>query len=183
MVEKRFALSGSSSVSESETEEAPERAKRFSTIPFPSLSDVGRRHSVYFKYEIRRRSGAAGLLFQLTLLRHLSLQKKEEGEENTTCRDRCAQSLVRQSCSRNNVVEPVGNFSSPRHNLRTRLGEGVNRTFFILRIFLLSTTICLTKLQKTISPSRSGSKRRRSTSTCTSIQNNFAGRRQVVLLK
>ena len=41
--------------------------------------------------------------------------------------DRCGQSLVRQSCSRNNVVEPVGkNFSRPRHSLRTRSREGVN---------------------------------------------------------
>ena len=40
MVEKRFALSGASSVSYSETEEAPEKVKRFSNIPFPSLSDV-----------------------------------------------------------------------------------------------------------------------------------------------
>ena len=50
------------------------------------------------------------LLFQLTLGRHLSLQKKKN-EKNTTCRDRCAKSLVRQSCSRNNVVEPVGKTS------------------------------------------------------------------------
>ena len=30
---------------------------------------------------------------------------------NPTCRDRCAQSLVRQSCSRNNVVDPEGKTS------------------------------------------------------------------------
>ena len=55
------------------------------------------------------RPGAAGLLFQLTLGRHLSLQKKKnKNNNNPTCRDRCAQSLVRESCSRNNVVEPVG---------------------------------------------------------------------------
>ena len=30
---------------------------------------------------------------------------KKKKEKNTKCRDRCAQSLVRQSCSRNNVVE------------------------------------------------------------------------------
>ena len=58
------------------------------------------------------RPGAAGLLFQLTLGRHLSLQKKKEKNNyNPTCRDRCAQSLVRESCSRNNVVEPVGKTS------------------------------------------------------------------------
>ena len=34
-----------------------------------------------------------------------SLSKKKK------CRDRCAQSTVRQSCSRNNVVEPVGKTS------------------------------------------------------------------------
>ena len=56
------------------------------------------------------RPGAAGLLFQLTLGRHLSLQK-EKNKNNPTCRDRCAQSLVRESCSRNNVVEPVGKTS------------------------------------------------------------------------
>ena len=38
MVEKRFALSGTSSVFQ--TDEAPERAKPFSTIRFPSMSDV-----------------------------------------------------------------------------------------------------------------------------------------------
>ena len=59
------------------------------------------------------RPGAAGLLFQLTLGRHLSLQKKNKNKNNNnpTCRDRCAQSLVRESCSRNNVVEPVGKTS------------------------------------------------------------------------
>ena len=59
------------------------------------------------------RPGAAGLLFQLTLGRHLSLQKKKnKNNNNPTCRDRCAQSLVRESCSRNNVVlEPVGKTS------------------------------------------------------------------------
>ena len=59
------------------------------------------------------RPGAAGLLFQLTLGRHLSLQKKKKKKNNynPTCRDRCAQSLVRESCSRNNVVEPVGKTS------------------------------------------------------------------------
>ena len=36
----------------------------------------------------------------------LSKRKKKP-----TCRDRCAQSLVRQSCSRSNVVEPVGKAS------------------------------------------------------------------------
>ena len=36
---------------------------------------------------------------------------------------------MRQSCSHNNVVEPVGKtFSNPRNGLRTRPGEGVNRT-------------------------------------------------------
>ena len=40
IVEKRFAVSGASSVSDSETDEAPESTKRFSTIPFPSLSNV-----------------------------------------------------------------------------------------------------------------------------------------------
>ena len=45
------------------------------------------------------------------------------------CRDRCARSLVRRSCSRNNVVEPVGkNFSNPPHGLRTRSRAGVNTT-------------------------------------------------------
>ena len=34
-----------------------------------------------------------------------------ENNNNPTCRDRCAQSLVRESCSRNNVVEPVGKTS------------------------------------------------------------------------
>ena len=32
-------------------------------------------------------------------------------KKNPICRDRCAQSLVRQSCSRNNVAEPVGKTS------------------------------------------------------------------------
>ena len=42
---------------------------------------------------------------------------------------KCDTLLVRESCSRNNVVEPVGkNCSSPRHGLRTRPREGVNRT-------------------------------------------------------
>ena len=58
------------------------------------------------------RPGAAGLLFQLTLGRHLSLpKKKNKNNNNPTCRDRCAQSLVRESCSHNNVVEPVGKTS------------------------------------------------------------------------
>ena len=39
------------------------------------------------------------------------LSKKKEKRKNPICRDRCAQSLVRQSCSRNNVVEPVGKTS------------------------------------------------------------------------
>ena len=38
------------------------------------------------------------------------LSKKKKKEKNT-CRDRCAQSLVRQSCSRNKVVEPLGKTS------------------------------------------------------------------------
>ena len=38
MVEKRFALSGASSVSDLLTDEAPERVKRFFTISFSSLS-------------------------------------------------------------------------------------------------------------------------------------------------
>ena len=54
--------------------------------------------------------GLQGYSFQLTLGRHLSLQKKKNNN-NPTCRDRCAQSLVRESCSRNNVVEPVGKTS------------------------------------------------------------------------
>ena len=42
----------------------------------------------------------------------LSKRKKEKKNNyNPTCRDRCAQSLVRESCSRNNVVEPVGKTS------------------------------------------------------------------------
>ena len=53
------------------------------------------------------------------------------------CRDRCAQSLVRQSCSRDNVVEPVGkNFSSPRHRLRTWPREGV-RLDLVFSLFLV----------------------------------------------
>ena len=56
--------------------------------------------------------GLQGYSFQLTLGRHLSLQKKtKKNNNNPTCRDRCAQSLVRESCSRNNVVEPVGKTS------------------------------------------------------------------------
>ena len=96
------------------------------------------------------RPGAAGLLFQLTLGRHLSLQKKKrKNNYNPTCRDRCAQSLVRESCSRNNVVEPVGkNFSSPRHGLRTRTREGINRTSFnsegaVVRTNILSPDLFL----------------------------------------
>ena len=38
-------------------------------------------------------------------------KKKNKNNNNKTCRDRCAQSLVRESCSRNNVVEPVGKTS------------------------------------------------------------------------
>ena len=38
-------------------------------------------------------------------------EKKEKNNYNPTCRDRCAQSLVRECCSRNNVVEPVGKTS------------------------------------------------------------------------
>ena len=38
-------------------------------------------------------------------------KKKKKNNNNPTCRDRCAQSLVRESCSRNNVVEPVGKTS------------------------------------------------------------------------
>ena len=41
----------------------------------------------------------------------LSKKKKKKNNYNPTCRDRCAQSLVRESCSRNNVVEPVGKTS------------------------------------------------------------------------
>ena len=37
--------------------------------------------------------------------------KEKKKKNNPTCRDRCAQSLVRESCSRNNVVEPVGKTS------------------------------------------------------------------------
>ena len=45
------------------------------------------------------------------------LSKRRKRKKNTTCRDRCAQTLVRQSYSRKNVVEPVGETSvySPRH--------------------------------------------------------------------
>ena len=64
----------------------------------------------------------AGLLFQLTLGRHFSLQKKNEKRKNTTCRDRCAQSLVRHSCSRSNVGEPVRLLW---YGFRTRSGGGV----------------------------------------------------------
>ena len=38
-------------------------------------------------------------------------KKKKKNNNNPTCRDRCTQSLVRESCSRNNVVEPVGKTS------------------------------------------------------------------------
>ena len=79
------------------------------------------------------RPGAAGLLFQLTLGRHLSLQKKKEKrKKKPTCRDRCAQSLVRQSCSRNNVVEPVGKTSLVLDTVFwTRPREGVNWTLSV----------------------------------------------------
>ena len=53
--------------------------------------------------------GLQGCSFSLLWTGTFSPEK--EKEKNTTCRDRCAQSLVRQSCSRNNVVLPVGKTS------------------------------------------------------------------------
>ena len=54
--------------------------------------------------------------------------KKEEEKENTTCRERCAQSLVRQNCSSNNVVEPVAITSLVLDAVFGHATEGVNRT-------------------------------------------------------
>ena len=70
MVEKCFAPSGASSVSDlrnqseiekSETDEAPERAKRFSTIPFPSLSGCS---------EKKKRKKTRKAFVALTALKH-----------------------------------------------------------------------------------------------------------------
>ena len=47
------------------------------------------------------------LLWAGTFLSKKKKKKKKKNNNNPTCRDRCAQSLVRESCSRNNVVEPV----------------------------------------------------------------------------
>ena len=56
------------------------------------------------------RPGAAGLLFS-AYFGQAPFSPKKNNNNNPTCRDRCAQSLVRESCSRNNVVEPVGKTS------------------------------------------------------------------------
>ena len=61
---------------------------------------------------VRKARGCRGSLFSLLWAgTFFSKKKKTKNNNNPTCRDRCAQSLVRESCSRNNVVEPVGKTS------------------------------------------------------------------------
>ena len=49
--------------------------------------------------------------YSFSLLWAGTFLSKRKKTKNPTCRDRCAQSLVRESCSCNNVVEPVGKIS------------------------------------------------------------------------
>ena len=49
--------------------------------------------------------------YSFSLLWAGTFLSKRKNKNNPTCRDRCAHSLVRESCSRNNVVEPVGKTS------------------------------------------------------------------------
>ena len=69
------------------------------------------------------RPGAAGLLFQLTLGRNLSLRKKKKKKKQNIAATGVHNLVVRHSCSCNNVVEPVGNFSCP---LDTVLGHDLS---------------------------------------------------------
>ena len=55
--------------------------------------------------------GLQGYSFSLLWAGTFLFKRKNKNNNNPTCRDRCAQSLVRQSRSRNNVVDPVGKTS------------------------------------------------------------------------
>ena len=62
--------------------------------------------------------------YSFSLLRAGNFHSKKKKRKNPICRDRCAQSLVRPSCSRNNVVEPVGKSSQV---LDTVLGHDLEK--------------------------------------------------------